>query len=155
MEHKTPQSAPVVSPFPSWKERIWPREGSVRTGKQFPNCWPQQGWKWPAANADLGSTPCLPCQRSLFVDVFTNVSPQIFRDMGVGELHYSCSISRCIDQLLVMITDCSLALHFALFEFLKWEQWGKRCLYSIQWLTVRTQITSFTLHHETGSDKLN
>lgn len=60
-----------------------------------------------------------PSKKSVHGCVFTSVSPQNFRDTGVGELHYCCSISHCIDQLLVKITDCSLALHSAVFEFLK------------------------------------
>lgn len=48
------------------------------------------------------------CQKSPFMDVFTSVYSQIFRDTGVWELHYSCSISYCIDQLLVKITLIAL-----------------------------------------------
>lgn len=87
-----------------------------------------------------------PCQGRLLVDVFTSVSPQIFRDTGVGRialqlLHLTLHRSTTREDHRL-----PLALHFAVFGFLRWEQWGKRGLYSHQWLAVRTQITYFTLY---------
>lgn len=87
--------------------------------KSIPRLLARAGLEVAWCQCRLWNYPVSSHQRSLFMDVFTSVSPQNFRDMGVGELHYWCSISHCIHQLLVKITDCSLALYFAVFEFLK------------------------------------
>lgn len=142
-DRRTAQSAPVVF-FPSWKRGLATR-GLCMDKKAIPRllapaglqgAWcPYRLWNYPVSSPVKGVCWWM----SLQVFLLKVLGKQVWENCTTAAL------SDSIDQLLVKITDCFLALYFAVFVFLKWEQGGKRCLYSSQQLAVRTQITYFIL----------